>query len=213
MKKLLLAFIALSLAGLAAAIITGGGDEGRVSPPPAPENILAVIEGVRYSGYSGDSDGRPQWELEAKSAEMMRDDDLTVFKGVKVVFYSLSGDAHTLVGREATYNESEGVIRFSGDVTFVKGDGRVEEPAKAPDLREPSPESSHEPSNDGWYNFSADSLEYSTRSRRVSSKEAVRLESAEILVTGVGLEVDVEGKGFTILKDAKTVIKNGFIEM
>jgi LPS export ABC transporter protein LptC len=208
MKKLLLAFIALSLGGLATALYFSGGGDERVPPTPTPENLLAVIEKVRYSGFSGDSDGHLEWELEADSAEMMRDDDLTVFKGVKVVFFSRSGDAYTLTGREASFDESDGVIRFSGDVTFVNGDTRSDEHEEYSE-----PRKAREPFSNGWYNFSADSVEYSTKSRRVSSVEAVRIESDEFLVTGRGLEVDVEGGGFTILKDAKTVMKNGIIEM
>lgn len=197
MKKALLSFIALALLAFAGAVIhSSGRGEPPELPAATPEDRSAVIEKVRYFGYSGEDDGRREWELEADSAELFRGEDLTVFKGVKVVFFSKDGDLYTLRSMGGTYSESAGVIALTGGVTLISSgdEGGV---AVGPD---------------GSYSFRAKSVEYSTRSREVTSRGKVEIESDNFIVTGVGFEMDVEKSAFSILSDVKTVLKDGFAD-
>jgi LPS export ABC transporter protein LptC len=185
----LICFVLLSLAGLFGIVLVNykvkPGDEASSS---RIQDLGVTIEKVRYSGYSGEDPGRLEWELEADSATRLKEEDLTVFSDVKVIFFSKDGTTFTLRGRECTYNERTEIILVSGDVTIVTvGLG----------------------GND--YKLATDSLKYSTRSKELTSTERVELKSQAMSVTGVGLKMDIDGGKLSILKDVRTVIKDAII--
>jgi LPS export ABC transporter protein LptC len=189
MRRFLMGFVLLSLAGLSVIVLINY----KVKPDHEASfsrfrDSGATIEKVRYSRYSGEDPGRREWELEADSATRLKNEDLTVFTDVKVVFFSKDGTTYTLRGREATYSERTGIILVSGDVTVVTVDRR-----------------------DNTYRLVTESLKYSTRSKELTSTEHVELKSRAMDVTGVGLEMDVDGAKFSILKDVRTVIKDAVI--
>lgn len=185
----MLGFVLLSLAGLLGIVffnfvLKPGYD---VSPLSMLDSGV-TIEKIRYTGYSAEDQGRREWELEADSATMLKEKDLTVFAGVKVVFFSKDGKTYTLRGSEAEYNKSSGVIFVTGDVTLVTVGGVGD-----------------------TYKLATESLKYSTLAKRLTSTEHVDIRSRSVHVTGVGLEIDVEEERLSVLKDVRTVIDNANI--
>lgn len=180
----LLGFVLLSLAGLLVIILVnykGKPGQGVVSSLLKDSGV--TLEKVRYSGYSGEDHGRREWELEAETVNHLKKEDLTVFTDVKVVFFSEDGSTYTLKGRDGTYSERKGLISVTGDVTMVTSG-----------------------MESGTYRLSTESIEYSTRSKVLTSKDTVELKSRTMSVTGVGLKMDVEGGKLYILKDVRSVI-------
>jgi LPS export ABC transporter protein LptC len=189
LRIFLMGFVLLSLAGLLAIVLANYNVKpAHEASSPSVQDSGVTIKSVRYSGYSGEDEGRREWELEADSATRLENEDLTVFTGVKVVFFSKDGTTYTLRGREGTYSERKGIIFVSGAVTVVAVD------------RE-----------DKTYRLKTDSLKYSTRSKELTSTEHVEINSRAMDAAGVGLEMDVDGGRFSILNDVRTVIKDAVI--
>jgi LPS export ABC transporter protein LptC len=185
----LMGVVLLSLVGLFGIVIVNYKVKpGHEATSSRVQDLGVTIEKVHYSGYSGEEPGRREWELEADSLTRLKEEDLTVFTGVKVVFFSKDGTTFTLRGRECTYNERTGVILVSGNVTIVTvGLGGKN------------------------YKLTTDSLKYATRSKELTSTEQVEIKSQAMSITGVGFEMDVDGEKLSILKDVRTVIKDADI--
>jgi LPS export ABC transporter protein LptC len=185
----LMGVVLLSLVGLFGIVIVNYKVKpGHEATSSRVQDLGVTIEKVHYSGYSGEEPGRREWELEADSLTRLKEEDLTVFTGVKVVFFSKDGTTFTLRGRECTYNERTGVILVSGNVTIVTvGLGGKN------------------------YKLTTDSLKYATRSKELTSTEQVEIKSQAMSITGVGFEMDIDGEKLSILNDVRTVIKDADI--
>src|SRR3989338_3124744 len=71
---------------------------------------------IEKARYVETRDGRKEWELEADSAQYFKDDNLTVFENVRVIFYSKNGENYTLIGREGRFRNDSKDMDIVGNV-------------------------------------------------------------------------------------------------
>ncbi|MEE9613381.1 MAG: LPS export ABC transporter periplasmic protein LptC [Thermodesulfobacteriota bacterium] len=182
-RILLFGFVIVSVAGLAVAVLMNA----KVNKAMELASMAAQVASLEAGGgmdeirYYGTKDGVTEWEMEADSATRLADEDLTVFENVRFIFYSKDGGTYTLTGKEGRYSEKNERIEITGAVKVVSDDG---------------------------YSLLTERLDYSTRSREATSEVEVELLSRGMKITGVGFRMNVEGGGFSVLRDVKTVLSD-----
>ncbi len=175
----LLAFIALSILGLAVSVFVHYQTRNSVSVSFNEDNKLEVrIDRVHYSGTK---DGRVEWELAADSAVRIKDEDAMVFSSVTVTFYPKTGEPYILKAREGRFMESKGEIHASGAVRVESKEG---------------------------FTMETESVRYDIESKEITSKEKVSITSGMMDVEGRGFFADIDTWRFMILNDVKAVVKD-----
>lgn len=179
-RAFLSAFIVLSIVGLAALVFIHY--KTRELPQEdfmEDEKVQVSIDRIRYSGTK---DGRVEWELEAMSANRSREEDLTIFEEVKLVFYAGDGSSYTLTAREGTFREVAGEIGVSGDVVIESGKEA--------------------------YVLRTDTLKYLINKKEVSTPDRVTVTSAKLDLEGTGFLGFIESGEFRLLKNVKAVFRD-----
>ncbi len=172
-------FIITSIIGLAVLVFIHYKTENTFKVTFDEEKKLEVkIEKIHYSGTKG---GRLEWELFADSAKRTKEQDLTVFETLKVIFYAKDGTPYTLNAKEGTFKEAAGEINAIGDVTLDTEKG---------------------------YTLKADSLKYAVKSREITSDGPVEITSEAIDMEGTGLRAEVSSSRFFLLKHVKAVFRD-----
>src|SRR3990167_864558 len=136
---------------------------------------------IEKARYVETRDGRTEWELEADSAQYFKDDNLTVFENVRVVFYSQNGINYTLEGKKGRLRNDTKDMDVSGDVVVTSGDG---------------------------YKLKTDSLRYSAAVKQITSKDRVVFTGPNIKIEGIGLLADMITDRVLVLANVRTVLKD-----
>lgn len=172
------AFIALSIAGLAALVIVHYQTKDKYKIVFNEDKQVSVkIDKVHYSGTK---EGRIEWVLDAESAVRSKNTDMVVLDTVKLVFYAKNGTPYTLKAKEGKFRESTGEVTATGGVTVESKEG---------------------------YKLAVENAEYMMKTKKITSKDHVEITSDRIDVKGEGLLVDVDTGTLEILKNVKAVFK------
>jgi LPS export ABC transporter protein LptC len=176
-------FVALLALGLLVLTVIGFSDKDDDTGSREQAAILkdipeAVIENVRYIGSTG---AERDWELFAERATHPKGSDELYLKKVKFLYFSNNVLSATLVGNEGIYSEDRGVVNLNGDVSLVSEDG---------------------------YGLTTESLRYSIASGVVTTEARIRFSNDMVVVTGRGLEMDIDGKLVKVLSNVKTELFN-----
>lgn len=181
-KVSLTVFIVLSIVVLALLVALHYRSENKVTVTISEDKEIEVrIEKIRYSG---NRDGRLEWELDADTATRTRTDGLTAFDTVSFVYYTGEGDRITLTAPSGRYDEAGGVIEASGGVTVTSSSG---------------------------YTVRSESMRYSVGSRELTAGSRVEMSSGTMKVSGVGLLVDVDKGRLRLMRDVEAVITEASI--
>lgn len=171
-------FIITSIIGLAVLVFIHYKTESTLRVSFDEEKKLEVkIEKIHYSGTK---EGRLEWELFADSAKRTKEQDLTVFETLKVIFYAKDGKPYTMNASKGTFAESAGEINAVGGVTVDTVEG---------------------------YTLKADSLKYTVKSRVITSDGPVKITSETIDMEGIGLKAEVGSGSFFLLNRVKAVFR------
>ncbi len=139
---------------------------------------------IEKARYVETKNGRKEWELEADSAQYFKNDNLTVFGNVKVVFYSQKGVNYTLTGREGKLRNDTKDMDIAGDVTVTSTDN---------------------------YRLKTDSLKYVAANRQISTKDKVFFTGPNITIEGIGFLADMITERVYISANVRTVVKDAAI--
>ncbi|HEY4707690.1 MAG TPA: LPS export ABC transporter periplasmic protein LptC [Thermodesulfobacteriota bacterium] len=173
------AFIVLSVLGLALLVFI----HYKTQEPPQKfkedEKVQVKIDRIHYSGTK---EGRVEWELDAMSAERSREEDLTLFKDVKITFFADDGTPYVLTSRQGTFKEGAGEIKVTGEV-------KIESPKEG-------------------YTLKTDSLKYMIGTKEITTPDKVAMTSGNMDLEGVGLLVRIDSEEFRLLSNVKAVFRN-----
>ncbi len=124
--------------------------------------------------------GRTEWELEADSSETFHDENLTMLKNVKATFYP--------EGRPVIYVEGrEGRLRMDTKNMVILGDVVVR--------------------SDAGYALKTEELRYHAETREVDTDRPIELAQEGLLVRGVGLSANIDGKKLSVRHDVKATFQ------
>lgn len=136
-----------------------------------------ILDKVRYTETK---DGKIEWRLEADSASYLKTEDVTVFKNVRVEFYSKNGRVYTMTGAEGRFDGTNKDMEIFSDVLVVSDDG---------------------------YRLKTNSLKYDASERRITTKDNISLASSDMKIDGVGLVIYIDKGSFSVLDNVRTVLK------
>lgn len=148
------------------------------STPVMGKGISGKIENVHYSSTHG---GKTDWELDAKTAVRRKSDDAVALETVVMLIHSKSGEVYTLTARDAVYRQSAAVVDASGGVTVATKAGIT---------------------------MKTESVEYSAKSKKATTDNAVRISSENMTVTGSGLVMEPDKGRFSLLRNVKAIIRD-----
>ena len=153
--------------------------EEKAPPQFSADDAKMVLEKVHFVE---DKEGRKTWELEAKSVQQNREENLMMLEDVKVTVYAEGGRTFTISGREGKVNLDSKDMELVGDVIVASSDG---------------------------YHLRTRSVSYRHEEKKVGTSDVVEIEGDQIRVTGRGMLVDMEARTFRILDQVKTQIRWG----
>lgn len=139
---------------------------------------------IEKAKYAETKNGRTEWELEADSAQYFKNDNLTVFENVKVVFYSQNGVNYTLTGMEGKLRNDSKDMDIVGNVVVTSTDN---------------------------YQLKTDSLKYIAGVKQISTKDKVFFTGPNISIEGVGFLADMITERVYISANVRTVVKDAAI--
>jgi len=180
-KTFLTAFIVVSVAALILLVLLHYRLKSKIKVTYEEEagDIEVRIEGIHYTGTR---EGRLAWELLADSAVRGRASDDTTLEAVNFICYTADGHKITLKAPSGMFSESKGYVTASGGVDVTSEEG---------------------------YRLRAQTVDFSTETRLISSEGHVRITSDRLDVTGVGMSVDVEHGVMKLNKDVHALIRDG----
>ncbi len=142
-----------------------------------PENIDLAVSGLHYTQ---NEEGQRRWTLDADTAEYERDSSLAKLTAVKLLFY--------------------GAGNF-GDINLTSDYGQLAQETRQVDV---------------WGNVRVETeegeklfterLHYDDQLRQLSTEDPIRVLSADIELTGIGLWVDIDQGRMIVKDDVKMVL-------
>lgn len=136
---------------------------------------------IEKARYTETKDGQKEWELEADSAQYFKNDNLTAFENVKVIFYSKNGVNYTLIGREGRLRNDSKDMDIVGDVVVTSTDN---------------------------YQLKTDSLQYMADVRQISTKDKVFFTGPGINIEGTGFLADMITEMVSVFANVRTVVED-----
>ena len=136
---------------------------------------------IEKARYTETKDGQKEWELEADSAQYFKNDNLTAFENVKVIFYSKNGVNYTLTGREGRLRNDSKDMDIVGDVVVTSTDN---------------------------YQLKTDSLQYIAGVRQISTKDKVFFTGPGINIEGTGFLADMVTEMVSVFANVRTVMED-----
>ena len=136
---------------------------------------------IEKARYTETKDGQKEWELEADSAQYFKNDNLTAFENVKVIFYSKNGANYTLTGREGRLRNDSRDMDIVGNVVVTSTDN---------------------------YQLKTDSLQYIAGVRQISTKDRVFFTGPGINIEGTGFLADMVTEMVSVFANVRTVMED-----
>lgn len=125
--------------------------------------------------------GEKEWELEADRAEIYEREGKTIVRRLKLKFYDQGEIASIITAREGEINSPSGDMQVRGNVVVN--------------------------SEKEGITLKTKSLRWDARGKKILTKDFVRQEKGDTIVTGWGLESDPELEKLVIKKDVKVIRK------
>ncbi|OHB28320.1 MAG: LPS export ABC transporter periplasmic protein LptC [Desulfuromonadaceae bacterium GWC2_58_13] len=147
-----------------------------------PEEILDALPknvdlALKKIDYTETRDGVRRWNLTADSAEYNVKSGTTVVQNVSMTFYDEKGlEAGTLTAQDGETQSDNKMVRVHGDVVVKSTKD---------------------------YIFYSDQLDYSDVTRMISTESPVRIISAQMELTGKGLQLYVDTLAYRVFSDVK----------
>jgi LPS export ABC transporter protein LptC len=150
-------------------------------PPPkfSTDDAKMFLEKVHFVE---DKQGRKTWELEAKSIQQNREENLMTAEDIKVTVYGDEGRTFTISGKEGRIHLDSKDMELVGDVLVTSSEG---------------------------YRLKTDSVSYRHQEKRVGTADPVEIQGEQINLKGKGMSVDIEARTFKILDQVKTRLRLG----
>ena len=154
-------------------------EETKPSPVFSSEDAKMVLEKIHFVE---DKKGKKTWELEAKSIQQQRENNLMMLEDVKVTVYTEEGRSFVISGRQGKVSLDSKDMDLQGDVVVSSSDG---------------------------YRLRTQSVAYRHQEKKAGTSDPVEIEGDQIHVTGKGMVVNMEERTFKILGQVKTRLKPG----
>lgn len=122
MKKVFTGIILVIIVGFAALMVLSQGKMSGVALTILPDNVNLQITDVHFTEV-GDPDA--SWEIGADQATYMKQENLSIFKNVRIRLITSHGVAYVLTAREGTLHTDTGNIEVYGNVV-VRSDQNEE---------------------------------------------------------------------------------------
>ena len=154
-------------------------EEEKAGPTFSSEDAKMVLEKIHFVE---DKKGKKTWELEAKSIQQNREEDLMVLEDVKVTVYTEDGRSFVISGKQGKVSLESKDMDLQGDVVVSLSDG---------------------------YRLRTQSVAYRHQERKAGTSDPVEIDGEQIHVAGKGMIVNMEERTFKILGQVKTRLKRG----
>ena len=154
-------------------------EEEKAGPTFSSEDAKMVLESIHFVE---DKKGKKTWELEAKSIQQQREDNLMVLEDVKVTVYTEEGRSFIISGKQGKVSLDSKDMDLEGDVVVSSSDG---------------------------YRLRTQSVAYRHQEKTAGTSDPVEIDGEQIHVAGTGMVVNMEDRTFKILGQVKTRLKRG----
>lgn len=178
-KYLIITLILLVMITVAGFIYQWMGKEGG-----SFEDLPKIIPDLKVEGIhlTRSIAGRMEWELNAISADIFKEEGLTRLEAPKVVFFGKGDKTVKLTGNKGEVLNGTNDLSVTGDVKIVNSDG---------------------------YTLTTDSLHYYSDKNSIATDSKVFMKGELIKMEGEGLVADIERNRVTIKKGVKAVLLTG----
>ena len=149
------------------------------APKFSSEDAKMYLEKIHFVE---DKKGKKTWELEAKSIQQNREENLMVLEDVRVTVYTEEGRSFTISGKQGTVSLETKDMDLKGDVVVASSDG---------------------------YRLRTQSVAYRHQEKKAGTSDPVEIDGEQIHVAGKGMIVNMEERSFKILGQVKTQLKPG----
>ncbi|MFQ6672622.1 MAG: LPS export ABC transporter periplasmic protein LptC [Candidatus Tectimicrobiota bacterium] len=151
------------------------------SPPGKVTHALSQADLAMQSIHLVENrGGRTEWELHAEASETFRDKKLTVLKDIRATFYPAE---HPAVHVSA----KAGRLRMDTRDMVIRGDVIIQ--------------------SEAGYTLKTEKLRYDARTQQVRTDLPVELVQEGLVVQGVGLSANLDGKTLTVQRDVKATFR------
>ncbi len=154
-------------------------EEEKVAPKFSAEDAKMFLEKIHFVE---DKQGKKTWELEAKSIQQNREENLMVLEDVKVTVYTEEGQSFTISGKQGKIFLDSKNMELQGDVLVSSSDG---------------------------YRLKTHSVVYHHQEKKAGTSDPVEINGEQIRLVGKGILVDMEARTFKILGHVKTQLRRG----
>jgi LPS export ABC transporter protein LptC len=119
------------------------------------------------------------WEIDAKGARYMRDENIALFDDVRVRLTLSDGRSYLMTGREGTLQTDTKDIDISGDVSIVSDEGGQ---------------------------FGTDYLKYSYSERTIYTEEDITMKNSSLKARGKGMTLSLKDRRISLLSNVDVII-------
>jgi LPS export ABC transporter protein LptC len=144
-------------------------------------NVFSDKADIEIQNFHFTEVGDPEliWEIDAKSAEYIREENVALFDDVKVRLTLADGRSYLMTGREGTLQTDTKDIDISGDVLIVSDEGD---------------------------RFGTDYLKFSHSERRIYTEEDITMKNSYIKAKGKGMTLSLNDRSISLLSNVDVVI-------
>ncbi len=139
-----------------------------------PQGVAMQLSKVHYEQI--DQQGFKEWTLDAQSAQMFEEEKKIALNSLKVIFFSAEDKGFTMVADHGELHTNSKDVTVSGNVVVTTDEG---------------------------FKIEADSLQYSSRDRTISTTDLVTLRGKGMVMRGKGMVIDVENETLQLLQEVK----------
>lgn len=144
-------------------------------------NVFSDKADIEIKNFHFTEVGDPEliWEIDAKGAKYMRDENVALFDDVKVRLTLADGRSYLMTGREGTLKTDTKDIDISGDVSIVSDEGD---------------------------RFGTDYLKFSHSERRIYTEEDITMKNSYIEARGRGMTLSLKDRSISLLSNVDVII-------
>jgi LPS export ABC transporter protein LptC len=154
-------------------------EEDKAPPAFSADDAKMFLEKIHFVE---DKQGRKTWELEAKSIQQNREENLLFLEDVKVTVYAEEGRSFVITGKQGKVFMDSKNMELLGDVMVTSSDG---------------------------YRLRTQSVAYRHQEKNLGTSDPVEIEGEQMRVIGKGMQIDMEARTFKIFGQVKTQLRLG----
>ncbi len=149
-------------------------------------NVFSDKADIEIQDFHFTEVGDPEliWEIDARGARYIRDENVALFDDVKVRLTLSDGRSYLMTGREGTLRTDTRDIDIRGDVSIVSGEnGR----------------------------FGTDYLKFSHSERKIYTEENITIDNGYIKARGKGMSLSLKDRKMSLLSNVDVMIDGASI--